>query len=425
MLQAGIAKSSLKPQSGTALIGYGKRETVSAGVHDDLFARAMVLDDGQTILALCSIEICYLRPHEVQAIRKQVSELCGLAPENIFISTTHSHSAPAPHEEKAWGIPFAETVAKTIVEAYHNRQAAKIGIGAGMLIGYNINRRWLDRPADPALGIIRVDTIKGEPLAILGNYACHAVVMGYDNLLISGDWPGYASRSLEGKFGDNFVALFTQGGAGDVNPLTETVRQRLAAGHPVQTIGELTTYYGQELINTVDDWNIEDRAGGTFIECETIARAYVDEVLRIWKNIETQSNTGLWSEKVVVNAAVDEDEPPAQGLPSLLAKILPDADNIKLNFEISLFGIGDTVIVGHPGESFSESSIALRKHCQQMGYRYAMLISYANGSYGYLPPENAFAEGGYEVGWPLSLGISRRTQNRIDVAIEPILQKHL
>lgn len=424
MLQAGIAKTSLKPQSGTALVGYGKREGVSIDVHDDLSVRALVLDDGKTSLALCSIEICYLRPHEVQIIREKVSKHCEIAPENVFISTTHSHSAPASHEEMAWGVPFYATIAQTIIEAYQNRQAAKLGIGAGLLIGYNINRRWLDRPADPAVGVIRVDTESGKPLAIWGNYACHAVVMGHDNLLISGDWPGYASRNLEARFGDDFIAIFTQGGAGDVNPLTETVRQRLAAGHPVETIGELTTYYGHDAINAPNGWNIEIRAGGTFVECETLARAYVDEVLRVLGKIKTQANVNLWSEQILVNALVDDDEPPAQGLPDVLANILPDADNIELELEISVFGIGDTVLVGHPGESFSETSIALRKRCQQMGYRYAMLVTYANGSYGYLPPENAFAEGGYEVEWPLSLGISRRTQERISIALEPILQAH-
>ena len=75
----------------------------------------------------------------------------------------------------------------------------------GFLYGYSINRRWLDRPIDPSLSVIRVDEVDGQPLAIVGNYACHAVVLGYDNLLISGDWPGYASRYLENDFGGDFI----------------------------------------------------------------------------------------------------------------------------------------------------------------------------------------------------------------------------
>ena len=151
-------------------------------------------------------------------------------PENIFIFATHTHSGPAPQTESDWDRPLAEIVADAIVQAYESRADARLAAGFGQLFGYNINRRWLNRPADPSVGVLRVDRADGTPLAVLGNYACHAVVLGYDNLLISADWPGYASRMIEADLGHDCVVLFSQGGSGDVNPLTETVRQKLAAG---------------------------------------------------------------------------------------------------------------------------------------------------------------------------------------------------
>ncbi len=419
-LQAGIGRSLITPRVGVNLIGYFNRAP-STGVHDDLHTRALVLDDGQTALALCSVELLWLRDEEIAQIRQAVSSRCGLLAENIFIFTTHTHSGPAPFDPDGWERPLTDLIADAVVSAYETRQPARLGVGFGQLIGYSINRRWLDRPVDPAVGVIRVDHADGRPLALLGNFACHAVVMGYDNLLISGDWPGYASRQLEAELG--VLAPFGQGGAGDVNPLTETVRQRLAAGHPVGTIGKLTTYYGQHGEDPPNLWNIEDRGGGTFIEAETIARAYSAEVTRVWRGIQTEAHLPLWVERVTVDGRVEPDEPRPEGLSTAHRGLLPITNLERM--EIMLVGVGRAVLASQPGETFGETAVEFRKTCQQMGYTYPLMISYANGSYAYLPPANAFLEGGYEVGWALKLGLSRHLQERITAAMLPILERRV
>lgn len=422
-MRAGIGRRIITPRVGVPLVGYGNRASVSRGVHDDLQARAVVIDDGAMQIALCSIEMLWLRKEEMAAIRSAVTARCGLADANIFLFCTHTHSGPAGHLPDQWDFSLVERIAEAVVEAYETRAPARVGFGFGQLFGYNINRRWLNRPADPSVGVMRVDREDGTPLALLGNYACHAVVLGYDNYLISGDWPGYSSRLLEAALGGGAVALLSQGGAGDVNPLTETVRQRLAAGHPVAAIGDVSFYYGYKP-DAPDAWNIGDRGGGTFIECETLARAYNAEVMRIWQRIETVSSLSLWVDSVEVEAAVGPDEPPAKGAPFGLSSILAAEIGASIPLDVRLVGIGPAVLLGQPGEVFSQTAIAFRAHAQRMGYAYPLLISYANGSYAYLPPEDAFMEGGYEVSWPLGLGISRYTQNRIAAAIEPLLQRH-
>lgn len=421
-LLAGIGRQKITPRVGTLLYGYFDRHAPSEGVHDDLWARAVVLRQGDTTLALCSLEICVFRAREVGRLRKEVASRCGIQPENIFVFTTHTHAAPSGSYDD-WETPLVTLVADAIVQAYDSLQPAAIACGGGFLYGYNINRRWMDRPADPAVGLIRVDHRDGKPLAVIGNYACHAVVLGSNNLLISGDWPGYASRLIERDLGA--LALFSQGGAGDVNPLTETVRQRLAAGHPVASIYQLAPYYGYGVKDDPHTWSIDERKNGTFDEAETLARAYCGEIMRIWRSLNPRSDVTLWADKVIVNAALDPDEPPAEGLSEEYREIVPEVQPDNVPLEIMLFGIGATVFIGHPGETFSEDSIALRRACQQMGYASGVLITYANGSYAYLPPENAHAEGGYEVSWTYRFGITKRIQERIHAAILPILQQHV
>jgi neutral ceramidase len=420
-LKAGVGRSKITPKVGAELIGYFNRPGPSTGIHDDLHARAVVLDDGQTALALVSVELLWLQDSQIADIREAVSESCDLKPEHIFIWTTHTHSGPAPHNAKDWSTPLHELIADAVVEAYEARQPAKLGIGFGQLYGYSINRRWLNRPIDPSVAVIRVDAADGKPLAIVSNFACHAVVMGYDSVLISGDWPGYSSRQLEAYLGNGAVALFGQGGAGDINPLTETLRQQLNAGHPVEAIGELSQYYGQK--NSPDAYNVGDRGGGKFLECESLALAYNAEVMRVWRGIQLRVDVSLWTKQIHVDGSVGPDEPRPTGMSDQHRSLLPINKADKM--EIMFVGIGDALLCSQPGEVFSESSVEFRKVCQRMGVNYPILVSYANGSYAYLPPANAFLEGGYEVSWALRLGVSRHLQDRIMSEVRSVVAEHI
>jgi hypothetical protein len=171
-LKAGIGRSNITPHDGVEMVGYFNRPGVSKGVHDDLHTRAIVLDSGAEQVALCSVELLWLRKREVDQIRQAVAARCGLKDAQIFIFTTHTHGGPAVHQPENWDYPLHNRIADAIVEAYETRRPARLGCGFGQLVGYNINRRWLNRPADPSVGVMRVDDAAGKPLAVLGNYAC-------------------------------------------------------------------------------------------------------------------------------------------------------------------------------------------------------------------------------------------------------------
>ncbi|MBI5667643.1 MAG: neutral/alkaline non-lysosomal ceramidase N-terminal domain-containing protein [Chloroflexi bacterium] len=421
-LLAGVGKTTVTPRVGAHLVGYFNRPEGSKGVHDDLQARALVLTSGGITVALCSVELLWLWTSIANEVRAKAARRCGIPEAQILVCCTHTHAGAAPHNPQDWDSPLTDCIADAIVQAYEARQPARVGFGFGQLFGYNINRRWLNRPADPSVGVMRVDSADGRPLAVVSNFACHAVVLGYDNYWISGDWPGYSSRLLEAELG--CMALYTQGGAGDVNPLTETVRQRLAAGHPVGTIGDLTSYYGDYRKGDPATWNIEDRGGGTFLECETLARAYNAEVLRVWRAIQMTDALPMWTEQMIVNGAADPDEPRGEGLSPEYRRYVPEIHEGYIPLQIMLLGLGPAVWVTQPGEVFSETAVEFRKLAQQMGYAFPWLVSYANGSYAYLPPGNAFAEGGYEVAWAKRVGLSRHLQDRIHDAILPMLRQH-
>lgn len=428
-LKAGAARIALEPKIGTNLIGYaGEQKTL--GIHDPIHGRALVLDDGKTTVALCSIEVCLFTVQDTARMRQAITAKTPIPAENIFVFAIHTHAAPAFWEAEDWVRPPEESLADAVAAAYAALQPAAIGFGFGQLQGYSINRRFMNRPVDPSIGVMRVDTSAGEPLALLGNYGNHAVVLGYDNEYVSADWPGYSSTKIEADLGDNFVALFSQGGAGDVNPLTETVRQQLAAGHPVEAIGATSTMYGRYDENDAHSWNIGDRGGGAFVEAETIALAYNSELLRVWRTIEPTTTAPLWVKTIMVDGTPSADELADAAKPYTPNEHEDHKDSLSdrlgqdRNMEVMLVGIGEALLVGHPGETFSENAVELRKLGQQMGIKYPLLVTYANGWLGYLTPANAYAEGGYEVGVSQRVGVSQFVQDRIMAAILPQLQTY-
>jgi hypothetical protein len=201
------------------------------------------------------------------------------------------------------------------------------------------------------------------------------------------------------------------------------VRKRLSNGQPVRSIGEVSTYYGQDAPGT---WQIGNRGGGTFEEVAELGTAYADAVAYVAKTITTSApERPIWSEQVIVNGAAAPGEHPLRPKPPVLNDMMGSFDPQKLPTEIMLFGLGEMVLVGQPGEVFSETAVNLRVWLRNMGYKAPMLVSYANGWYFYLPEPTAFIEGGYEPNWAATLNVSKQYQVKVWDAIKPVLQGHV
>lgn len=423
--QAGFGRSDITPGIGCRLIGYGNRSDGATGVHDPLHARSLVLEDEGGRWAMVSIEFCFVHAETVQKIREAIQRRVNIPATNIFIATTHTHAGPDDRQGDNWERPLAEIVADSVEAACKALQPARIGSGYGFLYGHSINRRWLDRPVDPALAVIRIDDAAGRPLGLVTNFACHAVVLGYDNLLISGDWPGYACTKLEAALGSDTTCLFFQGGAGDINPIVAGVRKHLQGDQTVRAIGEVSVYYGSP--DDPEQWNIGDRGGGTFEEVAELGEAFVAEVMRVAHRISSGPPLGpLWSEQRIVNAKADPDEPQLKlstRTPPLTTATLINSGEETIPAEIMALGMGSVVWVGQPGEVFSETAVTYRTKLRLMGYATPMLVSYANDRLSYLPVPEAFDEGGYEPGRAVQFSTSRHFQTRAWEAIAPVLRQ--
>lgn len=212
------------------------------GVHDRVSARALVLDDGTRRVVLISLEVTSVPGGG--AFTKAVAQALNLPESNVLVFATHTHSNPLVFYHSEPPIPaHARAIERTrqgaiaaARAALAGLQPAKVGFALGK--GYaNINNGeyagshiWFDPegPVDRTLGVLRVDTADGKPLAMMVNYPSHGEVMfrsvtkdgGYE---VTGDLPGAAATLLESS-GVAPVVLWSASAEADQVPLFKSLQ---------------------------------------------------------------------------------------------------------------------------------------------------------------------------------------------------------
>jgi hypothetical protein len=212
------------------------------GVLDQVYSRAIVVDNGHTSAALVTLDARSAPGDLCKTVGARIEKELGIPAVNVLFTATHSHSVPSffPMFAKPGASMDSETMSR--VTAYENKvfesvklakdklQPARIGYGTG--VSYiNIQRDIIDSVthgwweganyaglSDKTVAVIKFEALNGDPIAIYYNYAMHAVITG--NLdLVSGDAPGATSRYIEGHFNDKVVAVWSEGASGDQNPV--------------------------------------------------------------------------------------------------------------------------------------------------------------------------------------------------------------
>jgi hypothetical protein len=225
-LRAGAARVSITPTADQFPYIIG-REKPFVGTHDDVYARALVLDDGATRVAFVVVEAVSVP--DPKHVETDVAQAAGVPESNLILCASHTHESLTTFIHGTNLIPSQleeiEHVRAGAVEAARQAVAhlepAAIAFGRGEAY-VNINNgeqagltSWFDPkgPSDKTLDVIRVESASGQPIAMLVSYATHAETMyrsvtkdgGYE---VSGDIPGAVSRMLEKNPAGVPVVLF-------------------------------------------------------------------------------------------------------------------------------------------------------------------------------------------------------------------------
>ena len=229
-LKAGMAKTVITPPVGTQLSGYGGRTDPSTEVLDDLYAKALVFDDGNERIALVVCDIIGFRIDMVNEMRAIIQQQTGIKPDNIMITCTHTHSGPNLRSaDSAYVESLKLHVAGAVAAAANSMKEARVGAARGEC-HVGANRRHPNSPSgpynlykypdgimDPTVMVLRVEDTAGNIIGLVTNHAGHPVAWGSRELGISRDYPGFAIDVLEKVWGDDVVAIFLQGCCGDLN----------------------------------------------------------------------------------------------------------------------------------------------------------------------------------------------------------------
>ncbi len=245
-LQVGAGKASVTPEasdfpylpSQAQSLNTGPGERSFVGVHDAVYARALVMDEGARRVALIVLDA--IAVPAADDLVKAVAAQLGVPASNVMVAATHTHSVPLfsyagsnPSPREAREIErLKQGALEAVRQAASRMQPARVAFGrgqgwinvnngeqAGLKTGYDPLG-----PSDKTLDVVRFETDAGAPIAVLVNYASHAEVMfrsvtkdgGYE---VSGDLPGAVSGMLESLPAAAPVVLFTA--AAEADQLTE------------------------------------------------------------------------------------------------------------------------------------------------------------------------------------------------------------
>jgi hypothetical protein len=413
LFSAGFSRVCISPPVGVPLAGYAARQGVSEGIHDDLFARALVLVNESTAIVFVSVDLLALPTDFVQRVRARVQESTGITAEVIMIASTHTHAGPVtirtffnPHQEvdKEYMDSLAAAIEECIVAAWRSRFRARVGVGTGCVMGIGVNRRSADyRPIDEEVGVIKVEDEQGRTRAVLVNYACHPTVLGLDNLLVTGDFPNFAVKRIEEALGPDGFGMFVNGTQGNIS---------MGHSSELTAIGVVTP-------------------GRTFQRAAELGDRLANAALEVLPSIETNHTVSLKIANVLLSlplkklpsvkettAALSEAEARLKYLtegadiaadPQLLARAKTEHLYASITdfyareaarwpdgfLPVELHGarVDDAVFVAVPGEVFVEIGLRLKSVAPHRTF----ILGITNGYIGYMPTREAYDAGGYEV----------------------------
>jgi neutral ceramidase len=412
--RVGAAAVVITPPRGTPMAGYYFARGAE-GVHDDLFAKAIVIESGGSKAALVALDLISTTRDLVEEARHAVEVATGVRGDAVMISATHAHTGPvlsgrgvreiAMGGQSELARAFRAGLPKKIAEAV--RLAESLARPSVMLVGHGretsiaFNRRYhmtdgtvgwnpgklnpkVLKPAgtiDPDVAVVSFESAENQPVAAYINYAVHLDNVG--GQWFSADLPYTLGKLLADVQGPDLVTVFTAGCCGDVNHIDV-------------------------------NWSRPQKGFENAARMGTILAA---EVLRTWPRLKTVRPAGLRTKSEMVRLAVPEvsqddvakardvvarRDAPKSAKPTFLEsvqafKVLDVAarNGRPLEVEVQVVAMGDEVAwVSLPGEIFVELGLAIK---QDSPFPSTIIAELANGSIGYVPSRRAYAQGNYEV----------------------------
>ncbi len=396
--KAGAAERDITVPVGMQITHYPR---ISKGVHDPLHARVLYLEDHQgNHVAIVGFDLIGGGFDTCDQLRAEIKEKTGV--ENTLLAFSHNHSSvglgPRPKEivdtVTGWTNETHNAVVEMIAEAKAKAEPVKLRMGrADAQVGFN--RRLVDKrnghtfmgvnkkgPVVPWVNVLVADSQKtGKPIAVLFQHAAHPVIVPHLSRLTSADYPGAAARRIQEGLGEGVVAVFGQGGGGNIN------------GYPLRSSHELADAAGRKL----GDAALKAVAEAEEINGDTLSVKFAQS----WLPSARVPTVEVWQQWV--DAAKDREGNVDQGkvdhLNKLKALIDAGENPPPRRFDAYAVMIGsDWCLVTMPHEMFCQYELWID---EKAPFKRTMTFAYTNGGQGYVAVDEAWKlkeKGGYEAG---------------------------
>lgn len=328
----------------------------------DLFARAMVFEQGNTRFAIVNVD--NLGWTSILGNRSRAL-IKGIAPENVLIGATHTHSAP-----DAYGFPdmsgksyadlkyldwCVKQIADAVNEATARLQPATLKVAMGEAKGKIAYNYYAPALYDPRCGVIQATATSGpnvgKPIATLVNYAVHPEVLGNSRGILSPDMIGPMYQKIESTIGG--IALFMNGAQGGM----------VTADTRLEYVKE-----GQN-----------QKEANTWEECIRIGELLADEALRIVAAAPVLTNPSLYCTSRKISFPIDSE------IMRYILKKSPlqfegGKDN-QVTTQLNLLNIGPAQILTVPGEALPNVGYYVKRN---MNSTMPFLFGLTNDAFGYM-----------------------------------------
>lgn len=420
--QAGFAEQDITPELGMEQPGgYGK--SYHRSFHDPCKVRAAVFGDGTKRVAIVGLDGGFIWRAVVQAARQGIQEQCGILPEAVLVSASHSHSSgplgivqpgeydqasplvrSLAYEKSACADPrYLETVRQAIIaavcEADASRVEARGGVGVGIEDQVAYNRRLRMKsgctnthpgqchpeivdyagPTDPEVGVLGAWNRDGKLLGCIVNFACHATTSPGG---ISANYIYYLEKMIRGTMGPEAIVVFLPGASGDVTQVDNRSPYARPGGEEwAEIVGGRIGAEAVKVLLTMDRGPLlplDARAKLLAVKRRVPRPERVQRCLDlVQKDPKTVGPTEWAFAKEIVL------------LDALLAK-QPVAE-----VEVQAIQVGPAVFLANPAEMFCQYGLDMRARSR---FKFTFPACLANGFNAYVPTEDAFGEhgGGYE-----------------------------
>ncbi|MFL5772192.1 MAG: neutral/alkaline non-lysosomal ceramidase N-terminal domain-containing protein [Flavisolibacter sp.] len=414
-IKVGVGEAMITPPNpvGFPMAGYDRGKNTSTGVHDQLYARSIVVEgEGGASVVLMSVAVVNVSEEIIDKIRTGVQTQTGIPFKSVAISSTHTHSGPViGNPDSSYARFFIARCVESAVQAWKHRVPGKIGFGSTEIFGLAYNDRRMNHggiPVDPEAAVIKIEDAQGKLMGVFFNFGCHPSALDLHNLLFTEDWPYYAIKGIKDQIGANVMVGYFQSAQGDAKVgyqaelsavgadmnglrtfdfaekkgriMTDAVLKLLPS---IQTSGDL------QVQSTYDHFSFPRRTTFPYTHAQALSWQKEAQTKLAEKEKQLGISIGprtldtykvdLW----LANQAVSKSQW-IENHPNPAPILMP----------MQAIRLGNTVFVTFPSEVFTEIGLEVK---QQSPYKNTFILGVAGDFGGYLPTAAEYLEQGYAV----------------------------